>query len=151
MNTEPPPFGDPTNINRENAAAVKKGVAVGCGGCLAVILLAIGFVASIFFIVMLFMRGADASVESLKRAQNSPQMKEALGEPIQMGWWVMGSFNSTAEEGQANLTIPVSGPRGSASIQTEATKEKGTWNYTRMTAELPTGTTVDLLQPLPSP
>jgi hypothetical protein len=151
MNTEPPPFGDPTNIRRENAAAVKKGFAVGCGGCFVVFMLGIGFVASLFFVVMLFMRGADASVESLKRAQNSPQVKAALGDPITMGWWVMGSFSSTAEEGQANLTIPVSGPRGSASIQTEATKEKGTWNYTRMSADLPSGQTIDLLQPLPSP
>ena len=117
----------------------------------SVFMLGIGFVASLFFVVMLFMRGADASVESLKRAQNSPQVKAALGEPIAMDWWVMGSFSSTAEEGQANLTIPVSGPRGSASIQTEATKQQGTWRYTRMSADLPSGETIDLLQPLPSP
>lgn len=148
MNPEPPPFGDPTNINRENAAAVRKGVAVGCGGCFAVVVLGLGLMASLFFIVEIFLRGSDVGKETMKRAQQSPAMQQALGEPMKMGWLVFGSIHVENDSGGANLSIPISGPLGACSVKTVAEKKAGIWEYSRMKATLPSGESIDLLQTL---
>ncbi|HEY1081988.1 MAG TPA: cytochrome c oxidase assembly factor Coa1 family protein [Prosthecobacter sp.] len=139
MNSEPPPFGDPTNIRRENAAAVKKGVAVGCGGCAFLIVLGIGFVASIFFGIMLLMRGSDVSQLSLQAAQNSEVLKQELGEPIHMGWFIFGSMRSSSGQGTASLAVPVSGPQEGVTLHTTATQQNGVWHLNSVTTTLPSG------------
>jgi hypothetical protein len=151
MSSTPPPlpFGDPTNIQKEHASAVGKGVLFGCGGCA----MALGVVAllgvAVFALVMSFMKGADACQMPLKAAQESELMRAELGEPITMGWLVSGNIQINNGDGTADVTVPVSGPKGSASIHTVGTKKDGgPWSFTKMQATIEaSGKQVDLLKP----
>jgi hypothetical protein len=149
MNPEPPPFGDPTNIRRENNAAISKGVAVGCGGCLMVVAALVFFIVAVLGLVMLFLRGSEPCVETMRRAQKSPALQQALGEPMKMGWILTGGVSTMNDSGSADVSIPISGPKGSVRIHTRAQREEGVWNYKEMSAPLPTGEVVDLLKTLP--
>ena len=149
MNPEPPPFGDPTNIQRENNAAIGKGVAVGCGGCLMVIASIVFFVVAIVGGVMLFLRSSEPCAETLRSAQNSPALQQALGEPMKMGWFLVGSVSITNESGSADISIPISGPKGSVRIRTRALRQDRVWSYQEMSTQLPSGEAVDLLPTLP--
>jgi hypothetical protein len=141
----PPPFGDPTNVNRENAAKVRKGLAIGCGGCGFLAMLGLAFVAGIVFLVLSFIRSQEPCVLSLKAAQASEVMKRELGEPMTMGWLVAGSVKTFNDKGTASVTIPIKGPAGEASIHTEGTRMKGVWTFQQMEATLEkSGQKVDL-------
>lgn len=151
MSTQPPPlpFGDPSNIQKEHASAVGKGVLFGCGGCAMAVGVLVLLGVAVFALVMSFMKGADACQMSLKAAQESEAMRVELGEPIQMGWLVSGSIKINNGDGTADVNVPVSGPRDSASIHTVGTKQGGgPWNFTKMQATIDgNGKTVDLLKP----
>lgn len=144
MNTEPPPFGDPTNIQRENAAAVRKGVAFGCGGCLAIILAGVCFMIAIIGIVFYAIRASDPIQLTLKAAQRSEVVQQELGEPISLGWLVLGNIQTVNNEGTANLSLSLSGPKGDADVQVQGQKKDGVWNFSQMEAVLPSGSRVDL-------
>ncbi|SKA96136.1 Cytochrome oxidase complex assembly protein 1 [Prosthecobacter debontii] len=144
MNTEPPPFGDPTNIQRENAAAVRKGFAMGCGGCLAIILAAILFGAGIFGIVLYAIRSSDPVQMTLQAANQSAELKEELGEPITMGWFMLGSISTENDHGVADLSLSLAGPDGNADVHVQGEKKEGTWYFSKMEAITPLGKQVDL-------
>ncbi len=149
MNPPPVPFGDPTRVQAENKAAVGKGIAFGCGGCALLVSVFIAFIACIVAVVMMAMRSTDACGMSLLAAQKSEIMKRELGEPMTLGWIIMGSVNINNGHGRANLNVPISGPKGDATIHTEGTKQQGApWVFTEMQATIKaTGQKVDLLKP----
>ena len=151
MSTQPPPlpFGDPSNIQKEHAAAVGKGVAFGCGGCAIAVMGVLVLMVGILWLVMSFLKGADACQMSLKAAQQSEVMRVELGEPITMGWVVSGSIKINNGDGTADVNVPISGPKGSASIHTVGTKKGGgPWSFTKMQATIESsGKQVDLLKP----
>jgi hypothetical protein len=135
MSTERP-FGDPTNIQRENAAAVGKGVAFGCGGCALLVVLVFGLMMACMFFafVMLWRSGpGDAAFEAAKKSE---VMREALGEPMTKGWLVTGNVSINNNTGTADLNVPVSGPNGSASIHAVATMTDGVWNFSEAKATI---------------
>lgn len=149
MNPEPPPFGDPTNIQRENADAVKKGVTVGCAGCATVLMLFVGFIALIVMTIFYFMRSSEACQMALEEAKKSAVLRRELGEPMTLGWIVTGSVNTASGAGKANLSVPVSGPKQSATLQISATQTDGVWQLNEARTALPSGEPVDLLNDAP--
>lgn len=103
----------------------------GCG-CLSLIALVLAGIAVIFFSVFGAIKSSDAYSETLALVQAHPQATEALGAPITPGFWLTGSINFNNGEGAADLTIPVSGPKGSGTLRVIADKPGGSaaWNYT---------------------
>jgi hypothetical protein len=147
----PPPFGDPTNIRHENAAAVGKGIAFGCGGCLGLVALAFGVLIAIVFIVLSFMRNMEPTETTFKVAQSSEVLQNEIGEPMRQGYLVNGNFNITGDDGTANISVPILGPKGAAAVRVIARQNQGRWIYTEMTAEIQgSGQQVDLLPLLPA-
>ena len=148
MNPPPVPFGDPTRVQAENKAAVGKGIAFGCGGCVLLVFVVMAFGACIFAVVMMAMRSTDACGMSLQAAQSSETMKRELGEPMKFGWIVSGSVKITNGQGRANVNVPISGPKGDATVHTVGTKQSNApWVFTEMQATIKaTGQKVDLLK-----
>jgi hypothetical protein len=147
MSATPPPFGDPTNIRRENQAAIGKGIAVGCGGCLTVVAVGVFFVVALTGLIFYVIRNSDTNTETLRRAQASPALIQQIGEPIQMGWLVMGTVSRSNETGDSDMSVPVIGPKGSARIHTVGVRDATGWHYSKMMATLENGQQIDLLQP----
>jgi len=69
---------------------------------------------------------------TLKEAQNSPCIAATLGAPLTPRWGAGGSWQEGTEDGSANLSIPVYGPKGKGSLEMEAEKQNGVWKITSL-------------------
>ncbi|MCS6841587.1 MAG: cytochrome c oxidase assembly factor 1 family protein [Roseiflexus sp.] len=93
-------------------------------------------IGGIFFAVIGSIRTSDVVQGALARAERDPEVAAALGAPLEVGWLPTGSirfsngFNSGS--GDANLTLPISGPRGSGEMIVEAVRRNGMWRYSRL-------------------
>jgi hypothetical protein len=69
----------------------------------------------------------------------------ALGSPIDEGWYLSGTTNVNGASGDADLSIPISGPKGKGTIYAVATKSAGEWTYSKLMVKIEsTGATIDL-------
>ena len=98
-------------------------------GCLGTIILVVGFVAVIIFVVFSFMKSSDVYKEAVMNAKANSSVVEVLGSPIEEGLFVSGNINVSGTSGRANLSIPISGPNGKATLFVVATREAGNWNF----------------------
>ena len=63
-------------------------------------------------------------------------MTEPVGTPIEEGMFLSGNTNVDGSSGSADLTIPISGPKGKAKVYAVATKRAGRWAYSTLEAEI---------------
>jgi hypothetical protein len=105
------------------------------GGCLVVVLLVAGFVAAVFFSVAALMKHSDAYVLAFDAARASPAVTAAVGTPVSDGLLASGNIHESGPSGEAELSIPVSGPRGSGTVFVEARKATGAWTVTTLVFE----------------
>ena len=105
-------------------------------GCLSMVVVIALFVAGIVLIVFGAMKSSDAYKTAVARAKANPEVVAALGTPIEEGMFVSGKTNVDGSSGEADLTIPISGPKGKAKIYAIATKRAGRWNYTTLEVEV---------------
>jgi hypothetical protein len=86
-------------------------------GSLALVLTFLGLIAFVVVSALGTLRSSSACTAAIGRAASDPAVLEAVGVPIERGWLVSG----TLDPGRcAELTIPISGPRGSATIHIKA-------------------------------
>ena len=90
-------------------------------GCFSLLALFFAFVVSIALIVFSAMKSTDVYKDALARAQANSAVIEALGSPIKEGFLVSGNTNVNGAAGEANLSIPISGPKGKGTIYVAAT------------------------------
>jgi hypothetical protein len=98
-------------------------------GCLVAIAVIAGFFGGMFFIAFSAIKYSGVYVESLKMAHASPAVVQALGEPIEEGFLVFGSIHVNGPSGEADISIPITGPKGSGTIYAVATKSAGIWRF----------------------
>ena len=116
-------------------------------GCLGTIILVVGFVAVIMSIVFGFMKSSDVYKEAVANAKANTSVVEVLGLPIEEGLFVSGNINVSGTSGRANLSIPISGPNGKATLFVVATREAGNWNFSTLVVEFKeSGTQISLLE-----
>ncbi len=105
------------------------------------------FVGSIVLIVFSAVKSSDVYKDALARAKTHPAVIEALGSPVTEGLLLSGNTNVNGASGEANLSIPVSGPKGKGTVYVAATKSLGRWNYSGLVLEIArTHQRIDLLQ-----
>jgi len=85
------------------------------------------FVSSIFYGVFYIMKGSDAYRLTMQELRADAHVVATLGEPIEAGWFITGNINISGIEGTANLSIPVSGPKGNGTVISRSTKVAGEW------------------------
>jgi cytochrome oxidase complex assembly protein 1 len=116
-------------------------------GCLTVALLFVALIMSIILIVFGAIKSTDVYKDAIARAKANPAVIEALGSPIKEGLFVSGNTNVNGASGEANLSIPISGPNGKGTIYVKAAKSLGRWNYSDLVVEIQqTGTRIDLIK-----
>ena len=104
-------------------------------GCLIVVLLFCAFVAVILTVVNVSFRNSTVYQEALARAGRSPEVVSRIGEPLQPGRIAQGKLNVAGSTGTANMRIPVTGPRGQATIVLDARKVDGAWVFRTLEVE----------------
>ena len=121
---------------------------IGCGGCLGLVVLGVAFSVGIYFFAMSVIQKTDVYADAFKRVQNSAEIQGALGTPITTGWTFSGSVNYHNGTGDANFTVPVTGPKGEGTMVVKADKSSGAaWQYAVLEVRLPDGRKVDLRGP----
>ena len=116
-------------------------------GCLTIALLFVAFVFSIVLLVFGAMKSTDIYKNALAKAKANSSVIEALGSPIHDGLFVSGNTNVNGATGAANLSIPISGPKGKGTIYVKAEKSLGRWTYSELVVEIEkTGERIDLLR-----
>jgi hypothetical protein len=115
-------------------------------GCMGVVLSCVLFGYLVVAGAMGIMKSADAYTQAVSRARSSAAVTEALGTPLEEGFFVQGNINVTPASGVANLKIPLSGPKGSAEVYAEASKSVDTWTFSVLTVKIDgSGQEIDLL------
>jgi len=113
-------------------------------GCLTLIALVILFVVCIVFFVFSVFKSSDVYKTALARAKNDRDVIAALGTPIHDGLAPSGNTHVNGPSGQADIAIPISGPKGKATIYAVATKSGGKWEFSKLTVQVDGGETIDL-------
>lgn len=94
----------------------------------------------------------NSSVErlALAQAQSDADVVQRLGEPIRRGWFTEGGIETSDSRGQADLFIPLSGPKGKGTLHAVATRSAGQWKFVTLRVKVgDSGEEIDLLQGLP--
>jgi hypothetical protein len=146
MTTTPyvPPVATPPPAAPQKSSGCLKWSLIGCG---VVVVLFAAFCAVVAIFVFGAMKRSNVYKGAVERAQNDPRVKAALGEPIETGWWVSGSVHVDNGSGNAELTIPLSGPKESGKLHAIATIENGDWKYERLSVKPERGDRIDLNTP----
>ena len=90
------------------------------------------FIALIVFVVFGAMKSTDVYKTAVARARANPAVTAALGSPITEGMFLSGSASTSGGSGTADMSIPVSGPKGKGTIYVTATKVGGEWDYSKL-------------------
>jgi hypothetical protein len=113
-------------------------------GCLSLITFAVLFFVCIAFFVFSILKSSDVYKTAVARAKSNQRVVTALGTPIEEGMFVSGKTNVNGASGEADLGIPISGPKGKATIYAVATKSAGEWIFSKLVVKIDNGETIDL-------
>jgi len=114
------------------------------GGCLG-ILLACGCLGAVLSgILYSTVKGSGIYTDAVAAATQSPEVREALGEPVSAGF-PQGSVNVDDNGGQADFSVPLQGSKKEGSLKVEAFKRGGDWSFTTLQVEVPGQGSIDLL------
>lgn len=118
-------------------------VPTGC--CLTPLVLGGAFAAFLILVVFGAMKQSDVYKMAVARAKADQRVTNALGTPINEGLFLSGNTSVNGASGDADLSIPISGPRGKGTIYAVATKSAGDWTYSKLVVKIDsTGETIDL-------
>jgi hypothetical protein len=97
-----------------------------------------GFVLIGGFVIFLFglMKSSGAYQGALSRVKTAPAVVAALGTPIKEGYFFTGNISVNGPSGRAELTIPISAPKGTATVYVAATKSLGVWHYDHLIVQI---------------
>jgi hypothetical protein len=98
-------------------------------GCLTPIVLVIGCMVAAYFAVSGLIKSTDVYVHSVAAVASNDAVKNALGEPIEPGLQFQGNVNLTNDDGHADITYNISGPKGAGTVHVIADKHDGKWTY----------------------
>jgi hypothetical protein len=90
------------------------------------------------FVVFLFgfMKSSGAYQGALSRVKSAPAVVAALGTPIKDGYFFTGNISVDGASGRAELAIPISAPKGTATVYVAASKSLGVWHYDHLIVQI---------------
>ena len=116
-------------------------------GCLGILVLFLCFIALIVFAVFGMMKSSDVYKAAVAKAKAHPSVQKTIGTPIEEGMFITGNIDVSGSTGQANLSIPISGPNGKGTIYVVAAKSAGQWTFSTLVVEIKeTKQRIDLLE-----
>jgi hypothetical protein len=121
-------------------------------GCLILIFLIGVFVTVLLTIISTSFHSSDVYKLAMATATEDLQVRQQIGEPVQSAWFITGQLHVNGSSGDADFSIPTSGPRGRGLIRAVAHKRGGVWrfSYLQLRVEGQPGN-IDLLSVQPPP
>lgn len=119
-------------------------------GCLGIFAVSALIVLAIAFALFGSIRLTTPYKEAVAMSQDSDALILEMGEPIEPGWFVTGSVNTSGPTGEAHLSIPIRGSRKRGTLYVVAEKRAGRWEFQRVEVEIKgREERIDLLKPFP--
>ncbi len=120
-------------------------------GCLTVLALGAAFIGLIVVIAFGAIKSTDVYRQALARAQADPRVVAALGTPIREGMFPSGRTSTSGGSGDADISIPISGPNGSAMVYAVGQKFAGRWIFSKLVVRVANSENeINLLAPAPT-
>src|SRR5215475_8462759 len=105
-------------------------------GCLSIIVTGLAVVAVVAFLAIGAIKSSDVYQQAVAKTRSNQAVVRELGEPIEAGLRISGSINVHNDSGNADVRIPVSGPKKSGAIYATAIKKQGKWDFTALEVEI---------------
>ena len=99
------------------------------GGCLAVILLFVFGVGAAIFGGMKMLKSSEPYEYAIEKASTNQELITIIGEPIETDGIMQGSMNYSNGDASVDITIPLKGPKGKASVSIKGDKREDVWIY----------------------
>lgn len=116
-----------TVVQEQKKAPVAKYVAC---GCVALILAGVAVIGGLFLFLSGIPKSSIPYKDSVAAVKESPAAMAALGEPIEVGFFVTWRIRTANGEETASLDIPASGPKGKGKVIVYAKRPVGgQWKY----------------------
>jgi hypothetical protein len=97
---------------------------------LAIAVSVAAFVVFLLLFIERIIKSSEVYQLSLAKAQTANAVSEYIGYPLREGWLVSGSLTeSVGGMGDAVLSIPITGPKGSGRLHVEAQRRAGEWTF----------------------
>ncbi len=141
----PPPLQQPAQPQPQQKSGCLKWLLIGCSALFALFVVVI---AGIVVFAFAMVRKTDAYRIAHDRAIHDPRVIDALGSPVETGWWVSGSVKVENGAGTADIKFPIHGPKGKAVVETKAMRDERAdkWVFTKMKVYPDGGPPIDLLE-----
>lgn len=116
-------------------------------GCTGALFFFVAFALAIFFFVVGVIKTSDVYKQAMIMAVSNQAVADKIGSPIEPGWYLMGDIHVSGPSGNAQISIPIHGPKGSATVYAIATKVAGLWTFSVLEVEITaSGERVKLLE-----
>jgi hypothetical protein len=96
-------------------------------------------------------KSSEPYQHGLNAAKANSAVIAAMGSPVEAGVLVNGKIHTTNDSGDADLAIPVSGPKGSGKVFVTATRSAGVWSYSAVVFKADGSPKRINLEPTPTP
>ncbi|MGO1073481.1 cytochrome c oxidase assembly factor Coa1 family protein [Lysobacter sp. CA199] len=102
-------------------------------GCLTLVLFGALLLAGLIGLGLKGVSGLFAGSEpvrhSIELAEADPAVVAALGKPLEAGMMIQGSMQTHNDDGSADLSLPLTGPKGKGKLYLKAERSAGRWTY----------------------
>src|SRR5262245_12157454 len=105
-------------------------------GCLGMVLMAVVFVVAVAYFAIESFKSSPPYQEAMAKTRSNAAVIRELGEPIEAGLLFSGRINVNGASGNADLSIPVSGPKKSGKVFVVAEKKLGKWEFSALEVEI---------------
>jgi len=108
----------------------------------------VGMLVLIALVVLLAgwgMRQSEAFQMAEQKILTDARVQEAVGAPVKIAWFVMGSVERVGADGKADLALPISGSLGEADVDVHATLRNGSWTLDELSLRQRDAEPIDLL------
>lgn len=118
-----------------------------------VIALCLGlFVFGLLSIIFSVFRNSYPYKTAVQSANQSAEVAVEIGTPIHVGWLISGNINYKNSDGDANLSLPISGAKGRGHIIVVGKKRAGQWSFQTFEVNVDgQSTPIELSSPAPAP
>ena len=99
------------------------------GGCLAVILLFVFGVGAAIFGGVKMLKNSESYEYAVNKASTNEELISIIGEPIETDGIMQGSLNYNNGVSSADISVPLKGPNGKASVSIKGEKRDDIWIY----------------------
>ena len=92
------------------------------------------------------MKSSSVYKQAFETAKNHSMVQQHFGNPIKDSMFFSGNINISGTSGNADISIPISGPEGDGIVHVIAVKTSGQWTFSALVVEVSkTGESIDLL------